>query len=242
MYIKLLNIINRGSEVLKVAIHQPNYLPWIGFFDKLDQVDKFVLLDKANHSKSGFINRNNIKTPQGSFTLTVPIKNKGVPINEIQIADNSNWQASHWKTIEAFYKKCPFWNDYKDGFEQLYKKKWKKLASLNIALIEHINDLLSITTELMLESDFQIDFGNGNARNVNITSYLNGDVYLSGTGARVYNDINEFNAHDITLVYQDFNHPEYPQRWGEFLSNLSIIDMLFNCGPETIEIIRKHRC
>lgn len=236
-----MNILTRGSEVLKVAIHQPNYLPWIGFFDKLDQVDKFVLLDKADHSKSEFINRNKIKTPQGSFTLTVPIKNKGIPIKEIQIADNSNWQASHWKTIEAFYKKCPFWNDYKDGFEQIYQKKWKKLVSLNIALIEHINALLSITTELLLESDFQIDFGSGNTRNVNITSHLNSDVYLSGTGARVYNDIDEFNAHNITLVYQDFIHPEYPQRWGDFQHNLSIIDMLFNCGPETIELIRKHR-
>ena len=226
---------------MKIAIHQPNYLPWIGFFDKLDQVDQFVLLDKALHSKSGFLNRNFVKTPQGSFTLTVPLKNKGVPINELQIANNCNWQASHWKTIEAFYKKCPFWNDYKDEFEQLYEKKWEKLASLNIALIEHINALLSITTKILLESDFQTDFGSGNSRNVNITAHLNGDVYLSGTGARVYNDINEFEAKNITLLYQDFNHPVYPQRWGDFQYNLSIIDMLFNCGPETIEIIRKHR-
>ena len=241
MFIKFLNILKQGSEVLKVAIHQPNYLPWIGFFDKLDQVDKFVLLDKANHSKSGFINRNKIKTPQGSFTLTVPLKNKGVPINQLKIVDNKNWQISHWKTIEAFYQKCPFWNEYKHGFEQIYQQKWQKLAPLNIALIEHIKTLLSITTELMLESDFQIDFGNGNTRNVNITSHLNGDVYLSGTGARVYNDIHEFNANNIELVYQNFIHPEYPQRWGEFQQNLSIIDMLFNCGPETIDIIRKHR-
>ncbi len=237
----LINNIAQGSEVLKVAIHQPNYLPWIGFFDKLDQVDKFVLLDKARHSKSEFINRNKIKTPQGIFTLTVPLKNKGIPINEIQIVGNSNWQASHWKTIEAFYKKCPFWNDYKDGFEQIYQKKWTKLDTLNIALIKHISTLLSIKTEIFLESDFQIDFGSGNTRNVNITSHLNGDVYLSGTGARVYNDVNEFNARNITLVYQDFHHPIYPQRWGEFQHNLSIIDMLFNCGPETIDIIRKQR-
>ena len=141
----------------------------------------------------------------------------------------------------AYYKKCPYWDDYKNGFEQLYQKKWTKIAALNIALIEHINDLLTITTELLLESDFQINFGNGNSRNVNITSHLNGDVYLSGTGARVYNDISEFNAQQIQLVYQDFKHPVYPQRWNEFKPNLSIIDMLFNCGPDTIEIIRKYR-
>lgn len=155
--------------------------------------------------------------------------------------DNNNWQVSHWKTIEANYKKCPYWDDYKNGFEQIYKNKWEKIAPLNVALIKHINSLLNITTELLLESDFQIDFGNKNTRNVNITSHLNGDVYLSGIGAYSYNDISEFNIHQIQLVYQDFKHPVYPQRWGEFQPNLSIIDMLFNCGPETIEIIRKYR-
>lgn len=226
---------------MKVAIHQPNYLPWIGFFDKLDQVDKFVLLDKANHSKNGFLNRSKIKTPQGGFQLTVPLKNKGIPINQIQIADNSNWQVNHWKSIEANYKKCPYWSDYKSGFKQLYQRKWEKIASINIALIKHIIALLTITTELLIESDFQIDFGSGNTRNVNITSHLKGEIYLSGTGARVYNDNREFNDHQIKLVYQDFRHPMYPQRWENFQPNLSIIDMLFNCGPETIEIIRKYR-
>lgn len=237
----MINILFRGSDNVKIAIHQPNYIPWIGFFDKLDQVDKFVLLDTAYHSTSGFLNRNKIKTPQGEFMLTVPLKNKNIPINEIQIANNSNWQISQWKTIEANYKKCPYWSDYGDGFEQIYRNKWEKIATLNIALIEHIKLLLNITTELFLESDFQIDFGNKNARNVNITSYLDGNVYLSGTGAQVYNNRSEFEAQQIQLVYQNFKHPVYPQRWGDFQPNLSIIDMLFNCGPETIHIIRKNR-
>ena len=226
---------------MKIAIHQPNYLPWIGFFDKLDQVDKFVLLDKALHSKSGFLNRNKIKTPQGIYVLTVPIKNKEIPINELQIASNHNWQYKHWKIIESNYKNCPYWNDYKDGFKQIYQKQWDKIVPLNVALIRHIKTLLNITTELFLESDFHIDFGSKNTRNVNITSHLNGTIYLSGTGARAYNDINEFNDYHIQLIYQDFNHPIYPQRWGDFQSNLSIIDMLFNCGPETINILRNNR-
>lgn len=230
-----------GSENMKIAIHQPNYLPWIGYFDKLDQVDKFVILDKAVHSKSGFVNRNKIKTPQGSLVLTVPLKNKEKPIYELQIANNNNWQVSHWRAIEANYKKCKYWATYKDGFEQFFRSKWENIAALNIALIKHINALLNISTEILLESDFQMDFGNSNARNVNIVSHLGGDVYLSGIGARVYNDESEFNKHHIKLVYQDFKHPEYPQRWGDFQPNLSIIDMLFNCGPETIEIIRKQR-
>ncbi|MEK4230553.1 WbqC family protein [Solibacillus sp. FSL H8-0538] len=226
---------------MKIAIHQPNYLPWIGYFDKLEQVDQFVLLDKAVHSKSGFIHRNKIKTPNGPLVLTVPLKNKEQPINELQIANNVNWPVSHWKAIEANYKKCPYWATYKDGFEQLYRSKWENVATLNITLIKHINALLNITTKILLESDFELDFGNGNTRNVNIVSHLGGDVYLSGVGARVYNDIREFHDNQIELVYQDFKHPEYPQRFGDFQPNLSIIDMLFNCGPETMEMIRKQR-
>lgn len=226
---------------MKIAIHQPNYLPWIGYFDKLDQVDQFVLLDTAVHSKSGFVNRNKIKTQNGSLVLTVPLKNKQHPINELQIANNVNWQHTHWRAIEANYQKCAYWNDYKDGFKQIYHRKWQDLASLNISLIRHINSLLNIETKILIESDFQIDFGKNNTRNVNIVSHLGGDIYLSGIGAQDYNDIHEFNDNHIELIYQDFKHPIYPQRWGDFQSNLSIIDLLFNCGPKSMSIIRKQR-
>ena len=226
---------------MKIAIHQPNYLPWIGYFDKMDQVDTFVILDTANHSKSGYINRTKIKTPQGSLVLTVPLKQKEKPINELEIENNVNWPTRHWKAIEANYKKCPYWADYKDGFEKIYSDKWDKIASLNIALIKHLAMLLTITTKIVVESDFQLDFGHNNARNVNIVSHLGGDIYLSGIGARVYNDESAFHDRHIKLIYQDFKHPEYPQRFRNFHYNLSILDMLFNCGPDTMEIIRQQR-
>lgn len=227
--------------MMKVAIHQPNYLPWIGYFDKLDQVDQFVILDKALHSKSSYIHRSKIKTPNGSLTLTIPLKNKEQPINELQIADDDKWQRNHWKAIESNYKRTAYWLTYKDGFEQLYHEKWTHLCPFNIALIHHIKTLLNIPTAIVLESDFQQDFGRKNERNVNIVSHLGGDAYLSGTGARVYNDESQFHERQIQLIYQDFKHPIYPQRWGNFQPNLSIIDMLFHCGPETIDIIRKQR-
>ena len=226
---------------MKVAIHQPNYLPWIGYFDKLDQVDQFVILDKALHSKSSFVHRSKIKTPNGSLTLTVPLKNKGRPINELQIVGEDKWQKNHWRAIEANYKKSAYWHLYKEGFEQLYQRKWVYLAPFNIALIRHIQSLLNISTEIVLESDFQRDFGNKNERNINIVSHLGSDFYLSGTGARVYNDESLFHRHQIQVVYQDFKHPIYPQRWGEFQQNLSILDMLFHCGPKTMDIIRQQR-
>lgn len=226
---------------MKVAIHQPNYLPWIGYFDKLDQVDKFVILDKALHSKSGYVHRSNIKTPNGNLLLTVPLKNKGQPINELKVDSSRKWKNNHWKAIEANYKKSKYWLTYKDDFEQLYNEDWTYLAPFNIALINHIKSLLNIETEVLLESDLQCDFGNKNERNINIVSHLDGGIYLSGIGARVYNDESQFRERQIQLIYQDFKHPIYPQRWGDFQPNLSIIDMLFHCGPETMDIIRKQR-
>ncbi|WP_169716179.1 WbqC family protein [Ureibacillus manganicus] len=226
---------------MKIAIHQPNYLPWIGFFDKLDQVDRFVLLDKAQFSKGNFINRNKIKSPQGSLFLTVPIKNKLKPINELVIDHQKKWQVQHWKSIEANYKKAPFWSLYHKGFEQIYLQKWDLLAPFNITLIKHICSLLSISTDIFVESDFGIDFGSNNTRNVNIVSHLGGTIYVSGTGAKAYNQPNEYTNNGIELIYQDFKHPFYSQRYGDFESNLSIIDLLFNCGPESINIIRMQR-
>lgn len=224
-----------------IAIHQPNYLPWIGFFDKLDQSDKFVLLDKAFFTKSEYIHRNNIKTPQGSHTLTVPVSNKDAPINEVRIAFDKSWKNQHWKVIESNYKKCPYWNKYKDGIEEIYNNKWEHLSTFNITIIKYLKRVLNISSELYVESEFGLDFGKGNARNSNIVSHLKGDIYLSGNGARVYNDVSEFEKKQIQLVYQNFTHPTYTQRWGSFIPNLSIIDMLFNCGPFTMEIIKSQR-
>lgn len=226
---------------MKIAIHQPNYLPWIGFFDKLDQVDRFVILDKAQYSKGSFINRNQIKSPQGALSLTVPIKNKLKPINELVIDHQRKWQVQHWKSIEANYKKAPYWSLYKDGFEHIYHQKWDQLSSLNIMLIQHIVSLLNIKTEIFIESEFDMDFGTNNTRNVNIVSHLGGTVYVSGTGAKAYNQPEEFTERGIELIYQDFKHPIYPQRFGNFESHLSIIDLLFNCGQESINTIRMQR-
>lgn len=226
---------------MKIAIHQPNYLPWIGYFDKMDQVDKFILLDTALYSKSGFINRNKIKTPQGELWLTVPLKNKHQPINEIQIANELNWQQRHWNSIENYYKKSPYWTIYCVGLEQIYKSKWENISNLNISLINYIIKLLNIKTEIILGSDYDWKFGSGNMRNMKIVDYFGGDIYVSGIGAKAYNVESVFTDNNINLVYQDFKHPIYEQKWGEFIPNLSILDMLFNCGPETIDIIRKKR-
>ncbi|QED49208.1 WbqC family protein [Cytobacillus dafuensis] len=228
---------------MKIAIHQPNFLPWIGYFDKMDQADIFVILDKANHSNSSNeTNRNKIKTSKGSLWLTVPLTEKVIPINELRIDNSQNWKKKHWETIQNNYKKSIYWNKYKEGFEQIYNTHWEKLIDLNLALINHIKALLNLNTVIMLESDFQTNFGKGHTRILNIVKHLNGKVYLSGTGAKAYNNEKEFQENKIQLNYQDFKHPKYAQSWGDFIPNLSIIDMIFHCGPETIQMIRNQRC
>lgn len=226
---------------MRVAIHQPNYLPWIGFFDKLDQVDIFVLLDTANYSKTSFVNRNYVKTPQGKHRLTVPIKEKNRLINQLVIDNSTNWKKTHWRVIESNYKKSPYWEHYKTGLNNIYAQKWEKLVEINIALIYFLVEALGIETEIVLESDLGREFGTGNTRNVEIVTFLHGKTYVSGVGAKVYNNTSEFQKNGTTLQYQLFNHPAYIQLWGEFIPNLSIIDMLFACGPDVMNILRKQR-
>lgn len=228
-------------QIKKVAIHQPNYLPWIGFFDKMDQADTFILLDTAIHSKSEFVNRNKIKTPQGSMWLTVPIKQKEIPIHQIDVDSTKRWNEKHWKTIQSNYKKSKYWPLYQEGFEKIYANNWTKLVDLNIALIMHLKEILGIETEILIESDLNKDFGKGNTRNVNLVKHVNGDIYVSGTGAKAYNNQSEYKENNITLQYQEFTHPVYQQSWDDFVKNLSVIDMIFHCGPDTITKIRSLR-
>lgn len=226
---------------MKVAIHQPNYLPWIGFFDKLDQVDIFVLLDTAIYSKTSYVNRNYVKTPAGKHRLTVPIKEKNRPIHQLVIDNATNWKKTHWRVIESNYKKSLYWDNYSEVFRNVYAQNWERLVEFNVALIHVFVVTLGIETKILLESELERDFGTGNARNVEIVNFLKGTSYISGTGAKVYNNQNEFQEQGITLQYQQFQHPIYTQLWGEFIPNLSMIDMLFTCGPEAMNLLRTRR-
>ncbi|WP_052124220.1 WbqC family protein [Ureibacillus manganicus] len=227
---------------MKVAIHQPNYLPWIGYFDKLDQSDIFVFLDKADVSKGSFLNRNTILSPNGKTLLTVPLTKGEKSIHKVQINNLRNWRAKHWATIKASYKKNAFWHMYKDRFEQIYNKEWDSLSELNISLIELICELLEIDVKFYRESAFDEDFGKSSERIANIVAKLQGKTYISGRGGKKYNRLEDFEEKGIDLMYQNFTHPIYNQVWGEnFTDKLSIIDLLFHHGPESLNTIRSTR-
>jgi len=211
---------------MKCAIHQATYLPSLHLFHKMAQVDKFVILDDCNISKSNhYYNKNRIKTPQGEQWLTVPIKSHTCNLQECEIANNK-WK-THLKTIFYNYKKTPYFIDYFKYFEKIYKKDFKYLKDLNIELILLLKNLFQIKTPIFFSSNLNI-ISLKNKRNIDIVKKLDCDHYLSGIGAKDYNNKEMFHKNNIILEYQEFKYPIYNQIYGKFIPNLSAIDYLFN--------------
>jgi len=227
-----------------VTIHQPGYLPWLGFFDKMARSDIFVLLDDVQFEKNYFDNRNKIKTSQGWAWLTVPVKYRfGQKLNEVEINNEEKWKEKHYKSLLLNYKKSPHFSDYVSFFQKIYEKKWQKLIDLNIALIKYLAKELGFKTKLIRSSELNCQ-GEKTERLLNICRKLKTDVYLSGKFGKNYLDEEAFRKNNIKVIYQDFQHPVYPQLYGNFIPELSIVDLIFNCGLDSPSIIsgNKNKC
>jgi hypothetical protein len=225
---------------MKVSIHQPEHLPWLGFFDKMNQVDVFVLLDTTQYARRDFQNRNRIKTEQGPVWLTVPVVNKGKSeqtIMETEIFNDNKWQNRCWQLLHSSYKNTPYWAQHEMFFKDLYHKQWSKLVDLNITIIRYLAAQLGIKTTIITSSELGVNIKGSTKVLATICKELNATSYLSGIMGKDYLDEMQFEEHGIKVNYQEFHHPTYPQLWGEFVSNLSLIDLLFNCGDASLEII-----
>jgi len=221
-----------------VAIHQPNFLPWIGYFYKIAKSDIFVFLDNVQYTKNSFINRNKIKTSQDVIWLTIPISFKfGQLINEVKIDNKTDWRKKHLRTLEMNYKRSNF---FKEVFELIkriyYLKNWQNLSDFNISLIKTIISYLDLNKTLVQSSSLDIQ-GKNTKLLIQIVKKVDGDVYLSGFGGAKYQEETSFKNEGIELVYYNFRHPAYKQLWNDFIPNLSIIDLLFNYGKESTKII-----
>jgi hypothetical protein len=219
-----------------VAIHQPNFIPWIGYFYKISQVDTFVFLDDVQFSKNSYTNRNLIKTPNGSSWLTLPIvqNNKfGQNINAVEIFEFEKNRDKCLKTIELNYKKA---NNFKMYFDDLISCfNTNMLAQLNINIIEMVCTKLDIKTIFKKSSELSISSDNPTTRLIEICKALNGTKYISGFGGNNYQDVNMFVEHKIALESYSFSHPTYNQLWKQdFETNLSILDFIFNADMELI--------
>jgi hypothetical protein len=227
---------------MTISIHQPNYLPWLGYFHKLAQSDIFVIFDDVQlPTGKMFITRSLIKTQNGPLWLNVPILNKGdkILIKDALIATNNNWQKKHLKSIIFSYQKAPFFNKYIEEIEQIYNTEWLKLCDLNLSIIRLINKLLNIKTKLVLSSEISSSELLGEEKILTIIKNFRADTYLSGKGkgSMRYISPSDFEREKIKLIFQEFTHPVYSQLWGKFIPNLSIIDLIFNYGPRSLEIL-----
>lgn len=227
-----------GYPAMTVAIHQPNFIPWLGYFYKIVRCDIFVLLDNVQYTKNSYINRNRIKTPQGAIWLTVPVRYQfGDSINQVQINNSTDWRRTHLKTLELNYRKTAFFQDVFPDVQRLYlQKDWQNLCEFNIALIEYVLSYLGLEKKLIRSSDLKTE-GKSTERLVDIVRKLGGDSYLCGFGAVNYQEETIFHDAGIELIHSEFVHPKYPQVWKEFIPNLSIIDLLFNSGRKSFGIL-----
>jgi len=223
-----------------VTIHQPQYLPWLGYFDKIRRSDIFVFLDNVQFKKNEWQNRNKIKTDQKWQWLTVPVIHKfSQKINEVEINNTDRWGKKHLNALITNYSKAPFFKDYIDFFEQAYTRSWQLLVDINIHLIQYLNQALGILNKkVVLSSDYETRKGR-TERLVDLCKQLKGDIYLSGRDGAKYLELDEFKKEGIQVAFQDYKHPIYPQLFGDFEPYLSVVDILFNCGPESLSIISK---
>ena len=222
-----------------IAIHQPNYLPYLGFFDKMKRSNIFVIYDDAQFNKDDFQHRNRIRIYQGWKYLTVPVEKKRIPIGDIRIRNElmikgMMWQEAHLREIKDNYKDAPYYAPYEDRLEAIYTSEYDKLIDLNMNFINFLKGAFDIKTKIIFASELSYT-SRSTERLVDIVEALGGDVYLSGPAGRNYLDVSLFESRGVGVEFQDFKHPVYEQRYDGFISNMSAIDTLFNIGelPKT---------
>lgn len=225
------------------SVHQPSYLPWLGFFDKLDKSDVFVFLDDVQYKHREFQNRNKIRTKDGWIWLTVPVfEERGMKIRDIRIDPARSWAQDHLKSLKSWYAKAPYFDRHIVFFESLFGKKWERLVELNVAVIEYVLGVLGIKKKVFFEAGLAAG-GAKTQRIINIGKKIGADVYLSGAGGRDYLDEGSFQRAGIALRYQDYAHPVYRQQFmkseKDFMPYLSVVDLLFNEGDESGAVIRR---
>jgi hypothetical protein len=226
-----------------VSVHQPQYLPWLGFFDKIARSGAFVFLDQVQYKEREFQNRNKICAKNKCMWLSVPVISKGKGrqlINEVQIDNTFPWRRQHLNSLKAWYAHAPHFKDYSGFFEAVYSRNWDKLVDLNVHIIKYCLSELSISTPIYFESDLGIN-AQSTDRIIAICKKLNADTYLSGAGGKQYLEEDKLIEARIELAYQSFSHPVYRQQYQsegvEFIGELSILDLLFNEGPNSKKIL-----
>ncbi len=222
-----------------VFVHQPEYIPWLGFFDKLARCDTYVVYDDAQYQHGGFHNRNRIRTPQGWEWITVPISH-GHPqtIKDVKIFDD-HWKKKQLTSIISRYQRAPYFKEYYPIIEEAIAFSHQRLIGLNMHLIMAFADVLDIKAKMIRSSEVPYAGEEKNEKLVSMCKFLGADIYLCGSGGINYVNEALFNKANISVQWHSYTHPSYRQRFSGFEPNMSIIDLLFNEGPASKEILLK---
>jgi len=226
-----------------VSIHQPNFFPWLGYFNKVFLSDKFVYLTEAQRSKNDkYLSRARIISNNQSIKiLSVPIGSAQTSIDSILLPEDKKWKQKFLNSISEAYRYSIFFDQIYNDIEMLIKFKCKNFDQLSIHINNFFFTKFNIDTLIHIDKQFDVDFGFSNQRNISICKHLGAKKYLSGTGAAAYNDLKLFDKNNLELIYQNFNLKAYPQNALNFIGGLSIIDALFNCGYASTEELIKQK-
>ena len=230
-------------ENKKIAILQSNYIPCKGYVDLINKVDEFMFYDDVQYTKNDWRNRNLIKTKDGLLWLSIPIETKGHISEQRKIKDvktaNNYWRKKHWTSIKNNYAKTPYFKEYKDIFEPLYLEDDEKyLSQINYKFILEINKILSIDTPISYSSNYILE-GGKTERLINLCKQAGATEYISGPAAKNYINKELFNKANIKLTWMNYSgYKEYPQLYPPFIHNVSVLDLIFNCGKNSFNFIK----
>lgn len=223
-----------------LAAHQPAYLPWLGYFDKIARADVFVYMDNVQFEKNSFINRNRIKTPQGAQWLTIPVKTRGHlagSLRDTEIDETRAWRAKHLQSISMNYRRAAHFERYFPELERLISEPQPLLAEFCWGHLRFWVQKFGIETRLARASELPVS-GTKSALVLAYCQFFGATRYVSGVLGRDYLVESDFERAGITVEYQDYNPPAYPQLWGEFIPRLSIVDAWLNCGTAVEQLLR----
>jgi hypothetical protein len=224
---------------VKVAIHQPQYLPWLGYLAKWAAADVFVFLDTVQYEKNGWQNRNRIKTVDGARWLTIPVHARlGTPIAEVTLDASQPWPQRHWRSIEHAYARAPHWAGHRDALERFYAGSWERLAPAAAASAEALARAVGVTAPCRVASSLGADDPDPTERLVAICRALGADTYLAGGHGARYMETKRFADAGIRVLSQSYTHPVYAQQHGDFVPFLSALDLLLTHGDASLAILR----
>lgn len=225
---------------MTVGIIQSSYIPWRGFFDFISSVDLFIFYDDVQYTRRDWRNRNRIKTPLGGQWLSVPVKyNRTINtvIDRTPIDYSQPWQQIHIDRLRANYRTTPYFESYIEAFADILNQPWSSISQLNVALCQWIMTLLHIKTRVKMSRDLQAQ-GTKSVRLLNLAKQVGANTYVSGPSAASYLDLELFRRDGIRVEYKTYDYPPYPQPWGPFLGHVTVLDLLFNLGPNANQSFR----